>query len=128
MVGGLLIAPGGLVTPWLALALLYALAMLFTFRLPKVEVAQVTSSPSAWVSHARDRFGVDGTGFGTMMAVFAVGQGLAALYMAKWGQGKRLSVPILYGATTWSVMIDVFHGDSSTALCDKCPHDSAVPQ
>ena len=151
MAGGLLIAAAGLVAPWLGLALLYALALLFTFRLPRVEVAQGTST-SAWASlvdgvkyvrshpivsrvmllafstlmgfavmpiwpiYARDRFGFGGTGFGTMMAVFAVGQGLSALYVANRGQWKRLSVPILYGATTWSVMMVVFGFSTSYSV------------
>jgi hypothetical protein len=49
MAGGLLIAAAGLVAPWLGLALLYVLAMLFAFRLPKVQVARETSAP-AWAN------------------------------------------------------------------------------
>jgi len=151
MAGGLLIAAAGLVAPWLGLALLYVLAMLFAFRLPKVQVARETSAPAwanlvdgfkyvrshpivsrlvlmsfsmlmgftimpVWPIYARDRFGVGGTGFGTMMAVFAIGQDLSALYVANRGQWKRLSVPILYGATMWSAMMIVFGFSTSYPL------------
>ncbi len=149
MGGGLLIAAFGLVSPWLALVLLYAVAALFTLKLPKVEVS---SSGSAWENlvegyrhvrshpvilrimllcfgivmastvmpiwpiYARDRFDVGGTGFGTMMAVFAVGQGISAMYVANRKQWPRLSVPILYGATTWSSMMILFGFSTSYPL------------
>jgi MFS family permease len=51
-----------------------------------------------------------------MMAVFAIGQGLSALYVANRGQWKRLSVPILYGATMWSAMMIVFGFSTSYPL------------
>jgi hypothetical protein len=51
-----------------------------------------------------------------MMAVFAIGQDLSALYVANRGQWKRLSVPILYGATMWSAMMIVFGFSTSYPL------------
>ncbi|MBT4612343.1 MAG: MFS transporter [Gemmatimonadetes bacterium] len=149
MSGGLLIAAFGLVSPWLALVGLYAIAALCTRRLPKVEVKStgsaweslvggyrhVRSHPvisrvmvlcfsiimattvmPVWPIYARDRFDVGGTGFGTMMAVFAVGQGISAMYVANRKQWPRLSVPILYGATVWSAMMILFGFSTSYPL------------
>lgn len=150
MSGGLLIAAVGLVAPWLALALLYALAVLFTLRLPHIKVAETKSSAWSnlvegvkhvrahpiisrvmllgfsilmasavmpiWPIYARDRFDVGGTGFGTMMAVFAIGQGISALYIANRSDWSRMSVPILYGATVWSATMIIFGFSTSYPL------------
>ena len=69
-----------------------------------------------WPVYARERFDVGGTGFGVMMGTFAVGQGISALYVANRGKWARLSVPILYASTTWSVTMIVFGFSTSYPL------------
>jgi MFS family permease len=69
-----------------------------------------------WPVYAKERFDVGGTGFGVMMGAFAVGQGISALYVANRGKWKRLSLPILYASTTWSVAMIVFGFSTSYPL------------
>ena len=150
MGGALMIAAAGLVAPWIGLALLYLLAALFTYQLPRPQAASrttpawtsltegirhVRSHPiisrvmllsfslvmasavmPIWPVYARDRFEMGETGFGTMMAVFAVGQGISALYVANRARWERLSVPVLYGATMWSAMMILFGFSTSFPL------------
>ena len=70
-------------------------------------IAALTIGP-VWPVYARDRFQVGETGFGVMMGVFALGQGLSAVYVSAHGEWKRKAVPILYSSTMWSVTMVVF--------------------
>ena len=69
-----------------------------------------------WPIYARDRFDVGGTGFGVMMAAFAVGQGISALYVASRRPWQRLSVPILYASTIWGATTIAFGFSTSYPL------------
>ena len=69
-----------------------------------------------WPVYAKERFDVGGTGFGVMMCAFAVGQGISALYVANRGKWTRLSRPILYASTTWSLAMIVFGFSTSYPL------------
>jgi MFS family permease len=57
--------------------------------------------------YARDRFGVGETGFGTMMAFFAVGQGLSAIYVTIRGGWERKVTPVLTSAAMWAIFMVV---------------------
>ncbi len=69
-----------------------------------------------WPVYARDRFDVGSSGFGWMMAVFALGQGLSALYITGRSNWSRQSVPILYASTIWSICMVVFGFSTSYSL------------
>lgn len=69
-----------------------------------------------WPIYARDRFAVGETGFGIMMAVFAAGQGLSALYVSLRGGWQRRAVPILSSSLVWSGTMILFGFSHSYAL------------
>lgn len=57
--------------------------------------------------YARERFGLGGTGFGTMMTALAVGQGASAIYVTARGGWERKSVPILTSSTVYAIGMSV---------------------
>jgi MFS family permease len=69
-----------------------------------------------WPIYARDRFDVGGTGFGYMMAAFALGQGISALYVANRRQWTRLSTPILCASMIWGTTMIAFGFSTSYPL------------
>lgn len=58
--------------------------------------------------YAKDRFDVGETGFGIMLASFALGQAVAAIYIVLRGGWERKAMPIAVSAVIWSVAMIVF--------------------
>lgn len=66
--------------------------------------------------YARERFDVGATGFGIMMASFALGQGCAAIFIITSGGWERKAIPIVIAATMWGTGMIVFGFSTSFPL------------
>ncbi len=66
--------------------------------------------------YARDRFDAGETGFGTMLAAWAVGQGLSALWVASKGNWDRKTPPILISTVMFAVSVTTFALSSNYIL------------
>ena len=66
--------------------------------------------------YARDRFDVGETGFGIMMASFAVGQAVSAIVIVLRGGWERKSPPIAIAAMMWTTAMIVFGYSTSFPL------------
>ena len=87
-------------------------------RVMLVAFAEVMGSTvmPIWPIYARERFDVGGTGFGVMMASFAVGQAISAMFVANRRVFPRRSISILYASTVWSTTMIAFGFSTSYPL------------
>ncbi len=66
--------------------------------------------------YARDRFDVGGTGFGFLMASFAAGQALSAIFIVVRGGWERKALPVVTAAAMWTITMIVFGFSTSFPL------------